>query len=481
MPGVPRSRGCNSCLKQKKKCDQAKPACSRCARLGIPCVGSGEQKYVFKPVSFTKPFKTSFPKARKCEKSSQVSIINKPQNSSTLLQAKLVAALEIRDFRYGLNCYGDFLEHIPRRLGHSHALDSSVDLMMSALPYHYAHEIPSQVLAKYGSGLKVLRGSQDKNGTQLSLEDVAAFHITTICQSWLGQADNDLKSHGQILAQFMNKATEKGWSSTFELQLQEASLVALFFEALVDPRADLEQYVNRLSLQSRQNTYDDNQDSHVRSSQVQLLLRIPRLLHKPLQYVEEIKTTYRELRDDHAIIQHRLESVRKQKVPSERLQCQQKLIYRLQVAEAILLTAALALNGILQALYPYDSVLLLEASTLVNEPITLAKAVSQYRPLGASYIPPCLAAAWAMTSALEPQKNEIEALLTEYQHDYARIKWMDLAVSLKGLNGVLLGRISESNTRDEVEKSDVDRDLKMLMVYYKAVFGTIGSYLFPSS
>ncbi|KAF5689440.1 hypothetical protein FCIRC_1376 [Fusarium circinatum] len=481
MPGVPRSRGCNSCLKQKKKCDQAKPACSRCARLGIPCVGSGEQKYVFKPVSFTKPFKTNFPKARKHEKPSQVSILHKPQNSSTLLQAKFVAALEITNFRYGLNCYGDFLEHIPKRLGHSHALDASVDLLMSALPYHYTHEIPSQVLAKYGSGLKVLRGPKDKKGTQLNFENVAAFQIMTICQSWLGQADNDLESHGQILARFMDTATDKGWNSIFELQLQETSMVALLFEALVDPQIDLEQYAKRLSLQPLQNTYDGNQDSYVRSSQVKKVLRIPRLLHEPLQYVEEIKTTYTELRDGYAIIQHRLEGVKQQKFPSERLQRQQKLIYRLQVAEAILLTAALAVNRILRALYPNDSVLLLEASILTNELITLAKGVCQYRPLGASYIPPCLVAAWAMTSALEPQKNEIEALLTEYQHDYARIKWMDLAVSLKGLNGVLLGRVSEINSRDRVEKSDINRHLEILMVYYKAVFGSIGSYLLPSS
>ncbi|KAM0240718.1 hypothetical protein ACHAP5_007923 [Fusarium lateritium] len=69
MPGVPKSRGCNDCLKQKKKCDQAKPACSRCARLAIPCVGSGEQKYVFKPVSFTKSTTARIKKSRKYKKS----------------------------------------------------------------------------------------------------------------------------------------------------------------------------------------------------------------------------------------------------------------------------------------------------------------------------------------------------------------------------------------------------------------------------
>ncbi|KAF5970294.1 hypothetical protein FCOIX_10492 [Fusarium coicis] len=449
MPGVPRSRGCNSCLKQKKKCDQAKPACSRCARLGIPCVGSGEQKYVFKPVSFTKPFKTSFSKPRKRETSPQVPIIHKPQNSLTLLQAKLVAALEITDLRYGTSCYGEFLGHIPRRLGHSHALDISVDLMMTVLPYHYSQEVPPQVLAMYGSSLKLFKRPQDKKDRQHNPEDVAAFHIMTICQSWLGQAGDDLKSHGQILARFMDTATEKGWSSTFEHQLLEISLVALFFDTLINARIDLEQYTSRLSLQSRQNEYDDNQDPHARYLQLQRLLRIPRFIHEPLCYVDEIKTTDKELQDDHGRILHHLES----------------LIHRLQVTEAILLMAALALNSILQAMYPDDSVLLLEASTLTNELITLAKGVSQYRPLGATFIPPCLVARWATSSALEAQRNEIEVLLMEYQKDYARIKWMDQAVLLEELHRTLLGRISGSNTWDKVERFDIDGSLEMLIVH----------------
>ncbi|KAI1054568.1 hypothetical protein LB506_010630 [Fusarium annulatum] len=479
MPGVPRSRGCNSCLKQKKKCDQVKPACSRCARLGVPCVGSGEQKYVFKPVSFTKPFKTSFSKPRKRETSSQASILHKPQNSLTLLQAKLVAALEVTDFRYGLHCYGDFLEHVPKRLGHSHALDVCVDLMTSTLPYHYTYGIPSQVEAKYSSCLKVLRGPEDKKGSQPSFEDVAAFHTMTICQSWLGQAGNESRSHGQILACSMDAVTEKGRSSIFELKLLHSSLITLFFEALVDTRIDLEQYVNDLSSQSRQNAYDHNQDPHVRSFQVQRLLRIPRLLHEPLRYVEEIKTTYRELRDDHARIQHQLDSVREQRDPSENLRCRQKLVHKLQVTEAILLTAALALNRILRAAYPDEGVLLLEASMLANELIILAKSVYDLRPLGASYIPPCLAAVWATASALEAQNNEIETLIADYQLDYVRIKWMDQAVLLKELNRTLLGRLSESTSRDKVKKSDNDGDLEMLVVHFKAVFGSIGSYLFP--
>ncbi|OBS21504.1 hypothetical protein FPOA_07842 [Fusarium poae] len=67
MPGVPKSRGCNNCLKQKKKCDQQKPVCSRCTRLNIACKGSGERKYVFKSVSFTKLKNASLRKLRNKE------------------------------------------------------------------------------------------------------------------------------------------------------------------------------------------------------------------------------------------------------------------------------------------------------------------------------------------------------------------------------------------------------------------------------
>lgn len=48
MPGVPSSLACDACRKQKKKCDQRKPKCSRCARLQITCAGNGVRRYKFK-------------------------------------------------------------------------------------------------------------------------------------------------------------------------------------------------------------------------------------------------------------------------------------------------------------------------------------------------------------------------------------------------------------------------------------------------
>ncbi|KAF3055360.1 hypothetical protein GL218_09636, partial [Daldinia childiae] len=51
MPGVPSYQGCNACLKQKKKCDKAMPSCSRCKRLKISCLGTGNLRFKFKDQS----------------------------------------------------------------------------------------------------------------------------------------------------------------------------------------------------------------------------------------------------------------------------------------------------------------------------------------------------------------------------------------------------------------------------------------------
>ncbi|KAL9105505.1 MAG: hypothetical protein Q9227_009335 [Pyrenula ochraceoflavens] len=41
MVGVPRSKGCRTCVKARVKCDQTRPSCLRCNRKGIPCPGYG--------------------------------------------------------------------------------------------------------------------------------------------------------------------------------------------------------------------------------------------------------------------------------------------------------------------------------------------------------------------------------------------------------------------------------------------------------
>ncbi|KAH8673834.1 hypothetical protein BX600DRAFT_509065 [Xylariales sp. PMI_506] len=39
MVGVPRSKGCSTCIRRRTKCDEARPACGNCVKYGVECPG----------------------------------------------------------------------------------------------------------------------------------------------------------------------------------------------------------------------------------------------------------------------------------------------------------------------------------------------------------------------------------------------------------------------------------------------------------
>ncbi len=107
-----------------------------------------------------------------------------------------------------------------------------------------------------------------------------------------------------------------------------------------------------------------------------------------------------------------------------------EIVSSYRVAYGILLALASTLNGILRAFEPDDMGLVGESTGFSTDIITLAAQASQHRPLGASYIPPCLVAAWAATA--DPSKQaEVEKMIAEYQTDFVQARWMDSAVWLK--------------------------------------------------
>ncbi|KAF5026004.1 hypothetical protein F66182_1906 [Fusarium sp. NRRL 66182] len=481
MPGVPKSKGCKNCHKQKKRCDEAKPACSRCVRLNIPCMGAGEQRYVFKPVSFqnaTKPVR----KPSKRIYPAKVPILHKPQSPLSVVQAKFVAALQMTDIRYSLGCYGDFLEHIPKRLGHSEVLDASAKAMIDALPYHYTQDLPPDALASYISALKELRVSLGSAETKLKPETLSTIYIIMICQGWIGRTDDCVKSHGEILAHLANSAIGQNWTDTFELRLLETLFVPLILEAMVNPAITMEPWFTFIDSCLLQPPYETRQEFKVLSLQAQKLVRMPVFFHKPFLHQAEIMSTYGELRDDHPRIQQYLQSL-KQEMSNHSDQQQvdclketRKEFHRFRVLDGVLLTVVIPLNSLLRTLYPEDNALFLEAESLTNEFLALAEDAAQYRPLGASYIPPCLAAVWATTSAFPDQQAKLATLMAEYQPDFPSVRWMDQAVWLKSSHKMLLSQLTGAINNDE--DWYVHGELDTSMVHCKAAFGPSGSCLF---
>jgi hypothetical protein len=204
MPGVPSGKGCDACVKQKKKvcetsycdsmydpihlhneqCDQSKPACSRCARLQIPCTGSGQQRYKFKQVRAGPPGQHGGKRSSHSSASSSVrSLSRTPSNETTSTLSEFVHKLEVQDIRFDLVwAYGGLLREIPKRLGTNSALDAAVMAMTSTAADLAAGYKSPEALVRYGSALTALRTCLDNPVTAQSSSTLCAIYLIWICQ-----------------------------------------------------------------------------------------------------------------------------------------------------------------------------------------------------------------------------------------------------------------------------------------------------------
>jgi len=172
-----------------------KPSCSRCSRLDIPCIGSGQQRYKFlhedgaSPSSNTKPSQ----RGRKISSSSSSSssgasrsLSRTPSNGQSLLANVLVSKLKAKDdLRYHLTwTYGSILEDIPKRLGTNAALDTAVNALVCAHTHHAATQgaLPdSESLTKYIHAVKTLRHCLDDPVKAREANTLCAIYLLMIC------------------------------------------------------------------------------------------------------------------------------------------------------------------------------------------------------------------------------------------------------------------------------------------------------------
>jgi len=207
MPGVPSGRACEGCRKQKKKvgirysnvskhkltlskCDETRPSCSRCRRLQIVCIGSGQRRYKFEePInrvhrSKTKQSNTSRPDSE--ERFATGDISHSPSNELTRLVDAFTERLHLfSDLRYSLTwAYGGFLADVPRRLGQNEALDAAASaLLTSHLRFLTPMDkVTSQALSQYSHTLNALRTCLDDPIEACTANTLCAVMILLICQ-----------------------------------------------------------------------------------------------------------------------------------------------------------------------------------------------------------------------------------------------------------------------------------------------------------
>ncbi|KAJ5095007.1 hypothetical protein N7532_007298 [Penicillium argentinense] len=433
MPGVPSSKGCDACRKVKKKCDELQP-CTRCRRLQVSCIGSGQQRFKFKnaesnPISGQKAVKRSraiVPSAR-----AMASIEIAVQIPNNELASSLIGTLNITDIRYALEYYGYFLKDIPRRLGSSVALDAAVKALVTAYPYFHARDFPPDALLHYGRSLRALRESLNDPSEARSANTLCAVYIITICQSWLGKYDDQLSSHGEAIAHLLKMADLSQIRSNFERDIIITLTVPVILEAIVNPRIKMDAKFFQLVSDLTQSTQLPPNNRIPRSTtKLPTIAKFPQWIRNlTSEDIPEIASAYLRIRND----AHQMREYLDQWPVTERCVFSSLFVMqrsRYQAGYTILITLGLMLNSLLRAFDPGNDVLLMEATFYCDEIVLEAELASCYRPLGAAYIALCLVVAWA--AAEYPQQiTRIDTILADYQTDFKEIRWIGRAVWLR--------------------------------------------------
>ncbi|KAL5002768.1 hypothetical protein BDV10DRAFT_191152 [Aspergillus recurvatus] len=429
MPGVPSGRGCNQCRKSKKKCDEAKPVCTRCARRGIECVGAGEKRYKFMEEGPAIARKSALTRQDSPEDRTEIvgRIAVNPTDSVALLGQRLVAAVKWEtSLRYNLAwAFGGYLVLIPRRLGINEALDAAVDALVTAHQTFAARkEITVSSLTKYSRALSALRRCLDSPLTASSSETLCAVSVLLLVQHLLGPSDLRWTGHAEGAAKILKARRSCAPRDNFERILLLSLRGPVLFEGLFNPRIDLtpEEWTELV-----QNELD------ARAPEGEMLLNLSRVrdilsrvktnengLAGLLILQAEMRSLYtkaRKICDVFRAQLHAIENPGQSSPPNPYGFSPTWLHAHTQRFHGLAITVSLYMNYALGMMRTTDPGLPADANYLALEMVTIAEGAIQYRPFGAGYVIVGLIA--ALMTVENPQlRTLLQAWFDDYRGDF---------------------------------------------------------------
>ncbi|RFU78413.1 hypothetical protein TARUN_3814 [Trichoderma arundinaceum] len=357
------------------------------------------------------------------------SIISLISNAETARSGAFISLLDVTDPRYDLRCYGGWFKDLPKRLGTNEALDAAVEAMVGFYPHLRRHEQSSLSrgsLFKYVNALQALRTCLNDPQKANKAETLCAVYVLMICQGWTGRDGDQKMSHGEGLAHLLDAAGSKQHPDDFEEDMRDTLYVPVS-RAFGPPAPITHNVRNMISLELRH------------------LVHIPDFIREPIKYMEDIKVAYQRMRVEIPLLKGALELA--DSLASEtQTYASTKIRIQYQVSLGLLLGCALIFNGYLRAFGADDGHMVKEADAMTNDAIKLAHNASQYRPLGASFIPLCLIPGWAATDDIVTQQRVIQALEI-YQNDFSPStgrSWYIMAYWLRGEMDLIRSGLSTS-------------------------------------
>ncbi|KAJ6127158.1 hypothetical protein N7523_002770 [Penicillium sp. IBT 18751x] len=427
MPGVPTGRACDACRKQKKKCDEQQPTCSRCARLNVKCIGSGKQRFKFQEEK--RFFTPTTPKAgARSESVSAQNVIAKPiqhiymhvpsgspfpgpSNELTNLTMAFIRTIKrSTDLRYNMWwSFGTFLEEVPCRLGSNEALDRAVDAVSTAHRDFCTHrEASTDALAKYSQALRTLRMHLDDKAHAQSSSTLCAVMILLICQTFLGPSTQGWSGHAEGAAAILKARKHLGPRDDFERKLFLSMRGTVLFEGLFN---------NRIKLTPEEWTLlvKNDLDSHTPEGQMLgYLSQAPDLIRRSKEALQtgsdttfvrdEVWAIYQNCKTTLSLLQLRaseniITELDITQIPARQQPLVRSIMYaHYERTYGLGLTISLFFNCVLGGLGAHDGGSLFDADYLAEEVLALADRSVIWRPVGAGYLILGFSAAWAATA-----------------------------------------------------------------------------------
>ncbi|KAF5865958.1 hypothetical protein ETB97_001534 [Aspergillus alliaceus] len=423
MPGVPSGRACDGCRRQKKKCDEKQPSCSRCLRLNIPCVGSGQRRYKFQQ-EYTLPVLSGKAKVRgwsskdpinssssEEERTDVCRLSPHPSNALTVLSQAFVRAIHpSMDIRWNLAwVYGGFLRDVPARLGTNEALDAAADAVVSMHSSFCAtRKMSVQALGKYSRALTTLH-----------------VCITDDCKGFLPAKGCVATGHAEGAAQILKVRKNFRPRDDFEAMLLLTLRGPVLFEGLFTDRISLTgmEYEALVESDIDANTPD--------GQMMRCLARVPGIRERTATTMPgdaefeslrgEARFLYETYQGVLTSLQARTTSIETPLATGSMYRLCTLMYAQYQRMYGLGLAVAIILNCLVRTLNPADPVLPLEATYFAQEIVRLSDSAVAFRPLGSYYMLICLLTAWVGTT--DPiVRTTAEKALDDYQYDFDRGK-----------------------------------------------------------
>ncbi|KAJ6439930.1 transcription factor Cys6 [Purpureocillium lavendulum] len=480
-------------------CDQARPACSRCARLNIACIGCGQQRFKFKDETpnlraADKQLSRRPPAtARAATAGALLDPSRALTNPTALTAGAFVSVLEITDPRYDLFCYGTFMNEIPLQLGRHEALDASAEALASCFSCVHTGNVSTSSIGKYVRALNAVQKCLQNPATAYSGETLCAIYLImlvqvssprhffdwralTISKGWIGKDDDSFPQHGQAMAHLLGVVVARELNDPRSAVMLITLTVSVLLESIFNPDIQLEPWLSTLAEAHRPAAPVQNVEGVVVTClELQNMSLMTEILRHPMQHISQMRSLYQIVRLDFpGLRKHLLEIIEPAcSGPLEKLPLVLvRLQTRYQAAYCLLLSMGMTLNGMLRALNPYDLLLGEEMDTYCAEMLDLAERAKGRRPFGASHIPLGLLSAWAAVDD-ESQRPAIRSMIAEYDVGFASVNWQAKAELLRPAYDTVRRRLAVYNlsSPDPGDVSDDSgcamEDLNCMVAYKK--------------